>query len=1127
MKHRLLLLILFVFAISVAGWAQSTAPSYTVKGVLIDSLTQEGEPYATIKIAKKNAPDKAVKMAVTGANGKFQEKLNVAAGNYIITISSIGKAPIVKEFTLKPSVKEVDLGTMISSEANNVLKGVEVVAQKPLVKVDVDKIEYNIEDDPDSKSNSILEMLRKVPLVTVDGEDNVQVNGSSSFKIHVNGKPNNMMSNNPKEVLKSMPANTIKYIEVITSPGAKYDAEGIGGILNIVTVGSGFEGYTATFRGNANNNGVGAGTYAMVKQGKLTVSANYNYNYNNSPRSYSDSYRENYEPDKENEKYLESESSSKSKGNFQYGNLEASYEIDTLRLLTVAFGMYGSSDKSNSGGNTIMHGADRQNFAYRYRTDNHGKGSWYSINGNIDYQRTSRKNKERMITLSYKINSQPQTNDSYNTYLDIEPDENKLDIIKELSLKNFHSDGKTNTMEQTFQVDYTTPIGKLHTIETGAKYIFRRNSSDNRFYEAEGASENYAYNENRSSEYRHLNHILSAYAGYTLKYKGFTFKPGLRYEQTIQEVKYLVGPGENFDSNFSDLVPSVSLGIKLGKTQNLRGGYNMRIWRPGIWNLNPYFDNQNPMFISQGNPNLKSEKSHSFDLSYSSFTSKFNINLSLRHSFNNNGIERISRLITDKDGEIFEGGHKAPYGALYSTYGNIGKSRETGLNFYLNWNASPKTRIYVNGRGNYSDLRSPAQELHNYGWNASAYGGIQQTLPGKVRLSLNGGGSTPRISLQGKGSGYSYYSLGLSRSFLKEERLSLNIYCSNVLEKYRTYNNHTEGANFISKSSSKYPSRYYGFSISYRLGELKASVKKAARSIDNDDVKGGGGGGGGEGEDHGGGSLAEELDGADAGKGLSGHGVHHHGVNDVADVGAQNDQRQGAQDLGALSGDHPGHVGEHADGAQGDHELHQPLHHGVGGIHHVTDQLGPLTGSQDGAAEHQGDDDDLQHVGLGEGFPHVGGEDGHQGRHEAGIFLGFILGSLGSLRQVGEQSGIVEDVCHHQADDAGDGGGDHEVGHGLPAHGAHLLHVTHGNDAVDHGQQHHGNHDELQQVHEDVAEGLEVIGGEISDADKVENQTDNDAQNQSNKNLNWQGQLFLCFHKIDPSFCTQVYAINT
>ena len=277
MKHRLLLLLLFVFTAVMTGWAQNSAtPSYIIKGVLLDSLTQEGEPYATIKITKKGAPDKAIKMAVTGASGKFQEKLNAAAGDYVITISSIGKAVITREFTLKPSVKVIDLGTMLSAEATNELKGVEVVAQKPLVKVDVDKIEYNIEDDPDSKSNSILEMLRKVPLVTVDGEDNIQVNGSSSFKVHVNGKPNNMMSNNPKEVLKSMPANSIKYIEVITSPGAKYDAEGVGGILNIVTVGGGFEGYTATFRANASNYGAGAGGYAMVKQGKMTVSANYN-----------------------------------------------------------------------------------------------------------------------------------------------------------------------------------------------------------------------------------------------------------------------------------------------------------------------------------------------------------------------------------------------------------------------------------------------------------------------------------------------------------------------------------------------------------------------------------------------------------------------------------------------------------------------------------------------------------------------------------------------------------------------------------------------------------------------------------------------------------------------------------
>lgn len=128
-------------------------------------------------------------------------------------------------------------------------------------------------------------------------------------------------------------------------------------------------------------------------------------------------------------------------------------------------------------------------------------------------------------------------------------------------------------------------------------------------------------------------------------------------------------------------------------------------------------------------------------------------------------------------------------------------------------------------------------------WNGSFYGGIQHTLPLKLRLSLNGGGSTPYISLQGKGSGYQYYGLSLNRSFLKEDRLSVNLYCNNIFEKYRSYNNHTEGANFVSKSSSKWPSRSFGVSVSYRIGELKASVKKAARSISNDDVKGGGGGG--------------------------------------------------------------------------------------------------------------------------------------------------------------------------------------------------------------------------------------------------------------------------------------------
>lgn len=831
-KTSMLLLMLMVSAFVSA---QNAAPQFQVKGTLLDSLTQEGEPYATIKVVKKESPAKALKMMVTDLKGRFEEKVP-GTGNFVLTITSVGRTPIAKEFEVKAGDKVVDLGVMYISDAAKELGQVEIVAQKPLVKIDVDKIEYNIEDDPDSKTNSVIEMLRKVPLVTVDGEDNIQVNGSSSFKIHVNGKPNNMMSNNPKEVLKSMPANTIKYIEVITSPGAKYDAEGVGGILNIVTIGGGFEGYTATFSARASNTGVGGGVYATIKKDKLTLTGNYNYSYNSRPTSYSDSYTENYEST--SQKYLETSSEWKNKGQFQYGNIEASYEIDTLRLVTMSMGMYGGGSDNNSKGNVDMWNDAHDTKAYSYRNVADGDGSWYSIRGNVDYQRTSSKNKERLFTISYKINTQPSKNNSYNIYSD------RYNVPTAFQLFNSHTDGKTNTTEHTFQVDYTTPIGKLHNIEVGAKYIIRNNTSENWFAEDKSADGNgdYVYNERRSSNYEHLNNILAAYVGYRLRYKSFTLKPGLRFEHTEQDVKYIVGAGEDFKVDYDNWVPSVSLGVKLGPTQTLRGGYDMRIYRPSIYYLNPYFDDSNPMSISQGNSKLESEKSHAFNISFSSFTAKFNFNLALRHSFNNSGIERVRRLIGE-GGEYFGDNkeHFAPEGAMYSTFENIGKSKNTNLSLYVNWNATPKTRIYINSRGNYIDLKSPAQGLSNNGWQASVSGGIQHTFPWKLRASLNGGGSTRHISLQGRDNGYYYYSLSLNRSFLKD-RLTTSAYITNAFNKYIDFKQTTFGENFYSTTSSRYANRQFGISISYRIGELKASVKKAARSISNDDVKEGGDG---------------------------------------------------------------------------------------------------------------------------------------------------------------------------------------------------------------------------------------------------------------------------------------------
>lgn len=839
-----MILLLGMMLLSGMAAAQHTANTYfQVKGILLDSLTQEGEPYATIKIVKKEAPARALKMMVTDMKGKFQEKVP-GTGNFVMTISSVGRNTLVKNFTVAPGEKLVDFGTLYISDASNELGQVEIVAQKPLVKADIDKIEYNVQDDPDSKSNSVLEMLRKVPLVTVDGEDNIKVNGSSSFKVYVNGKPNNMMSNNPTEVLKSMPANSIKHIEVITNPGPKYDAEGVGGILNIVTVGSGLEGYTATFSGNVSNRGAGGGLFGTIKSGKLTVSARYNYNYNSNPRSYSGGNRRTISEINSNSSDLDYSGTSKGRGNFQSGSMEASYDIDTLRLITMSFGLWGGRNKSHGETDVLATAPGTSDELYSYVSNSRSKTSWYSIDGGLDYQRLFPV-KDRMLTFSYKINTRPQSSDSYSDYNDTEAATDWQDFLDRM--KDQHNDGSQSTTEHTLQADYTTPIAKIHTLEAGAKYILRDNSSENDRYErVTRQAGDYELDVDNSSHYKHQNDILAAYLGYGLKLKKLSGRLGVRYEHTIQNVKYLLGKGDDFKKDFDDVVPSASIGWKITDMSNLRFGYNMRIYRPGIWYLNPYLNDSNPTHISQGNPNLDSEKSHSFNLSYSNFTQKFNVNVSMRYSFTNNSIENITELVPDNT--LVDKGLQNPTGkdVLYSTYQNIGKSRGASLSGYANWNATSSTRIYMNLYGSYSYMED-GKGLKNDGWSLFAYGGAQQTLPHDWRISLNVFGQTPWIMLQGKGSSFFDYGLSVNKSFLKK-RLTLSAFASNFFKKYMNNNSTLEDTNFIQESWNKYSRQRFGISVSYRIGELKASVKKAARTISNDDVKSGGGEGGGSGE---------------------------------------------------------------------------------------------------------------------------------------------------------------------------------------------------------------------------------------------------------------------------------------
>lgn len=712
------------------------------------------------------------------------------------------------------------------------LQGVEIVKQKSLVKSDIDKITYDIESDPDSKSNTVLEMLRKVPMVTVDGEDNIQVNGSSSFKVYVNNKPNQMMSNNPKEVLKSMPATSIKKIEVITNPGPKYDAEGVGGILNIITYNQGIEGYTATFNGMVSNRGAGGGAYATVKSGKLTMSANYNYQYSDMPRSYSGGSRKTIGNLSESSSDIDNEGWSKGNSNFQYGTFEASYEIDTLRLLTASFSLWGGGGKSNSERSIVATSPLTQGLLYSYNTVGTSDNNYSSVYGSVDYQR-SFSVPGRLFTLSYRIDTEPNKSDSYTNYIDMQAVDGWENFLQRL--KNQHSDGDQQTTEHTFQADYTTPFSKIHTLETGVKYILRNNTSeDDRYEQMAFDAGDYTYDTDHSSHYKHRNNIFAAYLGYGLKLEKLSGRLGLRYEHTLQNVEYKLGRGDDFTKHFNDFVPSASIGYNLAQTSNLRFGYDMRIYRPGIWYLNPYIDDSTPTNINQGNSFLDSEKNHTLSLRYSNFTPKFNFNLALLYGFTRNSIESVTKLMPDTQIP----GLKNPTGkeVLYTTYENIGHVQGTYLTAYINWNATKSTRIYTNSRLSYTDMNDGGT-LKNHGWDLFIYGGAQQTLPKDWQLSFNIYAYTPRVTLQGRSSSFSSYSLGIQKSWFKK-RLTMTLSATNFLKKYKYFTTSMEDSFFRSDNWSKSDVQRFNLSISYRIGELKASVRKAERTISNDDVKG-------------------------------------------------------------------------------------------------------------------------------------------------------------------------------------------------------------------------------------------------------------------------------------------------
>lgn len=786
-----------------------------ITGKLADAVSSEPEIGAVVQVFSDTMDNQNLEgYAVSDSLGSFTIiiKNDIARNAHIVKVSNLGRKTV--ERSIKAGSAETDLGTILLEDDAETLNSSKVTAAKPLIKMDADKIAYDVESDVDAKASTVLELLRKVPMVTVDGQDNITVNGSSSFKVYVDGKPNQMLSSNPSQIFKSMPASAVQSIEVITNPGAKYDAEGTGGVLNLITArntgGTSAipDGANGTVTAGANSKGAfQGGLYANAKKGKLTVAANINAGMQRDGDVTAEVTQESSDGIVINtisDDMLQ-------RTNMLFGDFSASYDHDSLNLFSASLGIQRWQYEQT--GPSSLAAALNGTPLFGYDSEGSGSGLWAGLNASADWQHSFAGNKEKMFTLSYRLSRQPSTEDS----------EAHFDNIYNTSVFDRLMNGKDLSLEHTFQADYTTPVAKGHSISTGAKFIRRHNQADNKFYLDKGAG---FVLEDSDDDYHHYNSIAAAYGEYSGSFGQFSLKAGLRYEYTWQNINYT--DGRSFSSLYGNLVPNFSLQYNIGAASNIGLTYNLRIRRPGIGYLAPFINRSSTTSISYGNSGIVPEKTHSVMLKYNFFSPKVMVNFSLGYKHGEGGIAGYSFYGPDPE--------DASTDILQSTYGNIVRNNTVGINYFVNWNPAKDTRIYSSADVGYTDFFSRQLGQGNSGFSGYLMFGAQQTIPLDIRLSANMFGSLRRYNLQGWNSGFAGASLGATKSFL-EERLSVTVRgFSNLGTGRACFKGYTKGEGFETRSSTSLPLRQIGVELSWKFGKNNFQVKKVRHSISNDDI---------------------------------------------------------------------------------------------------------------------------------------------------------------------------------------------------------------------------------------------------------------------------------------------------
>src|SRR6266513_1054130 len=608
---------------------------------------------------KKNSTA-SLQTTLSKENGAFQFN-KPDTGNYIISFTHTGFVEKQINITVVPQAGDVQIDPVQLSKATGLLKEVVVSSQRPMVEQSDDKIVFNVEDDPTNKTETAIDILRKTPFVTVDGEDNIKVNGKSNFKVLLNNRETSMFARNIKEALRGFPGALISKIEVITTPSAKYDGEGIGGLINIITKKKvvGYNGTLSSFSRTSdklNNFSVNGN----AKVGKIGASVFLNtgftdpillHNTNTTIPSTQNIYTK---------RTLDGNQYSNS--GWSFGNAELSWEFDSLNTISLYTNIDSWSNKTVTDQTITTDFVSSPSTVSYYNLNN--KSNNPGVNVGSDYIRHFKKNKDREFSSRF-LGEFGKNDSKLNSFQD-NPGTDRYLINNSYAINN----------QYTIQADNSIPVKKTGKLEGGIKAILRRASSDFQSLIKYAEVDDYKMNSANTDYFKYTQDVISLYSMYSFRLKKSSFRFGARIEYTNVDGNF-ISSNTQVKHSYTTLLPNIQFTNRVSKVTTLVVAYTKRLQRPYIWDLNPFVYNNDSLNISFGNPDLGPQTIHALSSQLRFGKGNTFAGINVEGSYSGNKILQYS---------FFD----PQTGITKTTSLNIGKECQSSLNLNLNTRLTQK-----------------------------------------------------------------------------------------------------------------------------------------------------------------------------------------------------------------------------------------------------------------------------------------------------------------------------------------------------------------------------------------------------------------------------------------------------